>query len=197
MIGEISSLIRFEDKHLVVIDKPAGLLSQGSESGDENLVDFLLRNYFGRHYVGLIHRLDRNTSGLMVVAKRSKAAERLSESLRSGTLIRRYEAWLSGALLSPQHWVHYLWKDEDENHVHVVASSVKGAKRAELHVSPIEAWRLKGGEERTLAGFELATGRSHQIQGSKQLSLAFPSGTRQHQSSPAHIWPSGTTFKLP
>ena len=64
--------ILFEDTHLVVLDKPTGLLAQGDHSSETNLVD-LLRDYFGRHYVGLIHRLDRNTSGLMVVAKRTKS----------------------------------------------------------------------------------------------------------------------------
>lgn len=62
----------FEDQHLLVLSKSAGLLSQGGEVGDApNLVDEL-RGYFGRPYVGLVHRLDRNTSGLMVVAKRTK-----------------------------------------------------------------------------------------------------------------------------
>ena len=65
--------ILFEDQHLLVLSKNPGLLSQGDASAESSLVD-LLRVHFGRHYVGLIHRLDRNTSGLMVVAKRSKSA---------------------------------------------------------------------------------------------------------------------------
>jgi len=66
----------FEDPHLIVLSKHAGLLSQGEATGDINLVD-QLREYFGRHYVGLIHRLDRNTSGIMIIAKRTKSAQRL------------------------------------------------------------------------------------------------------------------------
>ena len=72
--------VLFEDTHLVVLDKPAGLLSQGGDLGgrqggapEPNLVD-LLRVYFGRNYVGLIHRLDRNTSGLMTLMATSRWA---------------------------------------------------------------------------------------------------------------------------
>ena len=75
--------VLFEDQHLIVLSKEPGLLAQGDSSGEVSLVD-LLRTHFGRNYVGLIHRLDRNTSGLMVVAKRSKSADRLSEQLRTG-----------------------------------------------------------------------------------------------------------------
>lgn len=94
----------YEDQHLVVLNKPAGLLSQGESTGDENLVD-LLRVRFGRNYVGLVHRLDRNTSGLMVVAKRSKAANRLTESLQRGKLIRRYLCVVEGKVLPPTGYV--------------------------------------------------------------------------------------------
>jgi 23S rRNA pseudouridine1911/1915/1917 synthase len=79
--------ILFEDQHLVVLSKSPGLLSQGDHSGEASLVD-LLRTHFGRNYVGLVHRLDRNTSGLMVVAKRSKSAERLTDQLQCNSVWR-------------------------------------------------------------------------------------------------------------
>ena len=85
--------ILFEDQHLIVLSKAPGVLSQGDISGEPSLVEHL-REHFGRHYVGLIHRLDRNTSGLMIVAKRSKSAERLSDQLQNGILIRKYRAIL-------------------------------------------------------------------------------------------------------
>jgi 23S rRNA pseudouridine1911/1915/1917 synthase len=154
--------IVFEDKHLVVLDKPAGLLSQGESSGAHNLVDHL-RSYFGRHYVGLVHRLDRNTSGLMVVAKRSKAADRLSAALRDGTLVRQYLAWLHGQILEPAQWRHYLLKDSDENLVKLARPEDPGAKLAELRVVPQEVWRGPANQYRSLVQFELQTGRSHQI----------------------------------
>ena len=99
--------IIYEDTHLVVLSKPAGLLSQGEKTGDINLVDWL-RDYFGRHYVGLVHRLDRNTSGIMVVAKRTKAAQRLTLALQKGELNRIYRAWLIGTLSQPVRWKHFL-----------------------------------------------------------------------------------------
>ena len=156
----------FEDQHLVVLSKPAGLLSQGEIREEPNLVDWL-RAYFGRNYVGLIHRLDRNTSGIMVVAKRTKSAQRLTESLTQGGLHRAYQAWLLGRMApspdgSPFRWSHHLLKDEAKNLVRVVSKGQAGAKSALLSVAPIASGILEG-RELTLAEFVLETGRSHQI----------------------------------
>lgn len=154
---KLAPKILFEDTHLVILDKPAGLLSQGDVSGDDNLVDWL-REYFGRNYVGLVHRLDRNTSGLMVVAKRSKAADRLTQSLQSGKLQRAYLCCVFGALNNPVTWIDYLLKDEENNTVKCVKAQTPNAKLAELSITP-----LKKLSDRTLCRVELATGRSHQI----------------------------------
>jgi 23S rRNA pseudouridine1911/1915/1917 synthase len=165
--GKISAPfeILFEDQHLIVISKSAGLLSQGDASGDPSLVD-LLRVHFGRNYVGLIHRLDRNTSGLMVIAKRSKSADRLSEQLKSGELDRQYHAILWGALDSrtPTHWEHWLLKNESTNEVRVVRPGTPQAKIAGLEVTPLKTIEHPvTGDALTLAHFKLETGRSHQI----------------------------------
>lgn len=153
----------FEDTHLLVLSKPAGLLSQGEITGEPNLVDWC-RTYFGRNYVGLVHRLDRNTSGLMVVAKRSKTAERLTLSLQKGELIRNYEALLSGNLASPAEWIHFLKKNESTNVSAVVKSTVSGAKEARLKVLPRAHYQTRDHSETfTHAEFLLDTGRSHQI----------------------------------
>ncbi len=154
-----------EDPHYLVLHKPAGLLSQGEVTGDANLVDWL-RGYLGRPYVGLVHRLDRNTSGLMVVAKRTKAAQRLTDQLRTGKLTRSYQAWLVGTLTAPARWEHWLLKDAVKNETRVVNGPRSGApggvKNAVLRVQPLRPgnWR---GIALTLAEFELETGRSHQI----------------------------------
>ncbi len=154
--------ILFEDQHLVVLSKPSGLLSQGEHTGDENLVDWL-RARWGRPYVGLVHRLDRNTSGLMVVAKRTKAAQRLTLSLQKGELIRTYQALLCGRLEAPADWRHFLQKDERTNVVRVVRSgSGREVKEARLGVRPLRTGG-RPGAELTLAEFVLDTGRSHQI----------------------------------
>lgn len=153
--------IHFEDTHLIVLSKPSGLLSQGEIQGDENLVDYL-RGYFGRNYVGLVHRLDRNTSGLMVVAKRTKSAQRLTEALQKGELDRWYLAWLIGTLPSPQKWSHCLLKDSKTNLVRVVPRGTPGGKESSLKVIPKKQAIFRGSPI-TLAEFQLETGRSHQI----------------------------------
>jgi 23S rRNA pseudouridine1911/1915/1917 synthase len=162
-----SPLILFEDTHLVVLSKPAGVLSQGEKTGDENLVDWL-RTYFGRHYVGLIHRLDRGTSGAMVVAKRTKSAARLTASLQKGDIGRSYLAWIQGHLPAnkePTKWRHLVLKDEKTNRSRVVRAgspAAREAKEAELRVRCVTHAQLDG-KPITLAEFVLETGRSHQI----------------------------------
>lgn len=153
--------ILFEDVHLIVIDKPAGLLSQGEHTGDFNLVDWL-RNYWGRPYVGLVHRLDRNTSGVLVVGKRTKAAQRLTEALIKGELRRNYLAWLCGKLPLEARWSHFLLKDEVKNIVRAVKAGTSGAKSAALQVKP-KGNAHRGDLQLTLVEFTLETGRSHQI----------------------------------
>jgi 23S rRNA pseudouridine1911/1915/1917 synthase len=154
--------IIFEDTHLIVVAKPAGLLSQGEITGEENLVDWC-RTHFGRNYVGLVHRLDRFTSGLMVVAKRSKSAERLTKALQDGDLVRVYRAILEGELKEKATWRHHLKKDEKTNTSTAVRAGVSGAKEAVLFVDPISVIKHPGGMVLTLAEFKLETGRSHQI----------------------------------
>lgn len=167
MAANLQPRILFEDTHLLVISKPAGLLSQGEKSGEANLVDWC-REYFGRNYVGLVHRLDRFTSGLMVVAKRSKSAERLTDALQKGELVRIYHAILEGELRAPAEWKHWLKKDPATNTSTVVRPGVSGAKEASLSVRPLGSRRTSAiGTEPartlTLAEFRLETGRSHQI----------------------------------
>lgn len=153
--------ILFEDTHLIILSKPAGLLSQGEKKGDPNLVDWL-REYLGRNYVGLIHRLDRNTSGLMVVAKRTKSAQRLTEALQAGKIFRAYLAWVHGELKKETRWKHRLWKDQKQNIVRVVSQSHPQGKDAVLLAKPVQH-SLWNGKPVTLVEFELETGRSHQI----------------------------------
>jgi len=150
--------IIFEDPHLIVLSKPPGLLSQGEHTGDQNLVDWL-RNYLGRPYVGLIHRLDRNTSGIMIVAKRSKSATRLTQALQEGKIDRTYLAWVVGSLAHPVRWEHRLEKDSKTNRVRVVRS---GGKPSALLATPVQPGRWLQ-KSLTLVEFKLETGRSHQI----------------------------------
>jgi 23S rRNA pseudouridine1911/1915/1917 synthase len=153
--------ILFEDNHLIVVCKPAGMLSQGEHTGDENLVDWA-RAHVGRNYVGLVQRLDRNTSGVMVIAKRTKSAQRLTEALLSGELQRTYLAWVKGRLEREMRWQHHLLKDESKNLVRVVPETNPQGKLAVLFAKPLRqgAWK---NIPLTLVEFVLETGRSHQI----------------------------------
>lgn len=153
--------ILFEDAHLAVLVKPAGLLSQGDEGREPSLVDWL-RRHFGRNYVGLVHRLDRNTSGVMVIAKRSKAAQRLTDSLQGGKLERSYLAWCHGRLGEPARWEHRLLKDPEKNRVRVLTAASRAGQTASLTAAPVAYGRWKGAPL-TLIEFHLETGRSHQI----------------------------------
>ncbi|MBI4924469.1 MAG: RluA family pseudouridine synthase [Bdellovibrio sp.] len=153
--------IIFEDANIIVLSKPAGLLSQGAHKNEENLVD-LLRHYLGRQYVGLIHRLDRNVSGIMLIAKRTKAANRLSKSLQAGKIKRTYLGFIFGKLESEKIWRHLLLKDTVNNQVRVVSTKQQLTKEASLKVTPLNIYFLKN-QWITKVLFELETGRSHQI----------------------------------
>ena len=150
--------VLFEDTHLVVVNKPAGILSQADSSGEYCLVDWA-RDHFGRHYVGLVHRLDRNTSGLMVLAKRTKSARRLTESLQKRLLKREYV----GIVMNPPvqqkgHWSHLLEKDPKTNETRV---SPRG-RPAQLNYRLLKKSVISGAPV-GLMEFQLETGRSHQI----------------------------------
>lgn len=164
--------ILYEDNHLLVVDKPAGLLSQSAEAGDENLV-VLAQRYLkerygkpGNVYVGLVHRLDRMTSGAMVLAKTSKAAERLSRSLREGRFDKRYLAIVSGEVAGHEVLVDALLSDEQGSRV-VEKSRHPEAKRAELSYSRLAVSSTPlapvGPLVASLVEVELGTGRKHQI----------------------------------
>jgi 23S rRNA pseudouridine1911/1915/1917 synthase len=163
----------FEDMNVLVVSKPAGFLSQGGSregtpggTDEPNLVSWA-QGYLGRPYVGLVHRLDRNTSGLMVLGKRTKAADRLTQALQKGSLERVYLAWLVGELGTAAKWTHWLVKDEKTNTSRVLPPRGAGkphpdAKEAALKVTPVGRGLLKN-TPLTLAEFRLETGRSHQI----------------------------------
>ena len=92
LIGTLMLDVLLEDNHCLAINKPAGLLSQGDETGEPSVVD-LARDYLrtkyakpGNVFVGLVHRLDRPTSGVILLARTSKGADRLSAQFREGTV---------------------------------------------------------------------------------------------------------------
>lgn len=154
----------FEDNHILVIVKPFNVASQADESGDKDMLT-MVKEYLvekcekkGNAYAGLLHRLDRPTGGVMVFAKTSKAAARLSETIRNGDFEKKYFAVVIGAPKEKQgRLTHYLLKDEASNNVAVVPISTEGAKRAELDYKV-----LKTADGLSLVNIDLLTGRSHQ-----------------------------------
>ena len=157
--------ILFEDNHILVVLKEQNLASCPDESGDENLLD-LLKDYLkrtyekpGNVYLGLVHRLDRPTGGVMVFAKTSKAAGRLAEQMKTGDFEKRYLTVLNGAP-SPESGklVNYLKKNTINNMVYLSTEGTDGAKYAALDYRVLEK---RGGL--ALTEVKLHTGRSHQI----------------------------------
>ena len=157
--------ILYEDNHLLVVLKEQNLASCPDESGDQNLLDLLkeyIRRTYGKQgnvYVGLVHRLDRPTGGVMVFAKTSKAAGRLSEQMKSGDFEKRYLAVLNGAP-NPESGklVNWLKKNAVNNMVYLSTEGTDGAKYAALDYRVLEK---KG--SLALTEIKLHTGRSHQI----------------------------------
>ena len=158
-------IILYEDNHIIVVLKPQMVPCCPDESGDSNLFE-CVKEYIrvtyskpGIVFLGLVHRLDRPTGGVMVFAKTSKAAARLSEKMKNGGFEKKYYAVLCGvpskkkALLE-----NYLRKNSVNNMVYVCTQTEEGAKFASLE------YEIK--EERaglSLADITLHTGRTHQI----------------------------------
>jgi 23S rRNA pseudouridine1911/1915/1917 synthase len=162
--------ILYEDTHLLVLSKPSGLLSQGNDHNEWNLVDWA-RSYLKRNYVGLIHRLDRETSGIILIAKRSKAANRISEQLVLGHLKRQYQGWVIGKMNQPHFWTHQILKQKNFSKIitpsdpHLKTSqkdSLDNSKEASLEAFPLKHIKFQN-HILTLVSFILHTGRNHQI----------------------------------
>ena len=115
--------VLYEDNHVIVCYKPAGVLSQADNTGDMDMLslvkDYLKKRYNkeGNVFVGLVHRLDRMTSGVMVFAKTSKGAMRLSNDIASGNFFKEYLAVCEGNIenFDETTLVDYLEKDEKNN----------------------------------------------------------------------------------
>lgn len=160
--------ILYEDNHIIVCVKPSGVLSQAN---GKNLPDMLtiLKDYIkekyskpGNVFVGLIHRLDLNVGGVMVFAKTSKAASRLSESIRNHQLKKKYFAVIEGYLPKDSEgtFKDYLAKDQDQR-IGYVSDETFG-KESTLHYKVISNITKKN-QVLSLVEVELISGRFHQI----------------------------------
>ena len=157
--------ILHEDNSVLVVVKPQNIPSQADSSGDLDLLT-LLKQYIkdkygkpGNVYLGLVHRLDRPTGGVMVFAKNSKSAERLSKQIVEGQMSKNYLTTVLGAPKEKKGvLVNYLKKNALTNTVYVATVGDHNAKRAELSYELLETQR-----DVSLVKVQLGTGRSHQI----------------------------------
>ncbi len=162
---DITQNILYEDNHIIVILKEQNLACCPDESKDENLLDLVKEyvrvkyNKAGNVYIGLVHRLDRPTGGVMVFARTSKAAGRLSEQMKTGDFEKKYLAVLNGALDPAEGKMeNWLKKNAVNNMVYLCPQGTDGAKFASLDYRTLAVLG-----KYSLAEIRLHTGRSHQI----------------------------------
>ncbi len=155
----------YEDNHIIVVNKPQNIPTQADITGDTCMVELVAKylkekyNKPGNVYVGLVHRLDRPTGGIMIFAKTSKAAARLSESIKTKDFEKKYLAVVNGKLKEKSGTLkNHLKKNARTNMVSVVPELTTGAKYAELYYKVLEEK-----EKVSLVEVGLVTGRSHQI----------------------------------
>ena len=169
MDGKVTTLpsgveVLYEDNHIIVAIKPAGVLSQSDGSNSPDMLT-ILKAYIkekydkpGEVYLGLVHRLDRPVSGVMVFARTSKAASRKSEQIRSRKVEKLYRCVVDGVLEDSGRLENYICKDQDSNTVTVSDTEKQGYKLSYLDYKAVA---VKDGL--TLVEVKLGTGRSHQI----------------------------------
>lgn len=155
----------YEDNHVIVVVKPCNIPSQSDSSNDKDMLtlvkEYIIDKYNkeGDAYIGLVHRLDRPTGGVMVFARTSKAAARLSEQIKNHEFEKQYLCVSCGIPKERNaHLKHYLKKNQAKNLVQIVPQATDGAKLAELDYSFIQ--EVNGF---SLFKINLQTGRSHQI----------------------------------
>ena len=158
--GNLMINIIYEDNHLLVVEKPINIPVQEDDSHDLDFLTMLKQdlkkryNTPGNVYLGLVHRLDRPVGGIMVFAKTSKAASRLSEQVRTHNLKKGYYAVVCGKIDVRGHFEDYLLKDKKKN---IVAVNENGKKA----ILDYECVGYK--DNMSLVKIDLKTGRSHQI----------------------------------
>lgn len=161
--------ILYEDRDIIVVRKPAGMESQSAASFAPDMVSEIKRHIHnlypkdGEPYVGVIHRLDKPVSGVMVYAKTQKAAAALSKQVQEHKMKKKYKAVVCGKPVdNVENFVDYLLKDRKTNMSKIVDKGIKGAKYAKLRFRSLETI-VEEDRYLTLVEIELLTGRHHQI----------------------------------
>ena len=161
----IEQQILYEDNHLLIINKNVGQLVQGDKTGDESLLD-TIKNYIkirdhkaGNVFLGLVHRIDRPTSGLVIYAKTSKALSRLTQMVKNREIKKTYWAVVPKEIVpQSQRLVHYLKKNEKNNKAIIFTKPTDGAKESILTYQIIKML-----DNYQLLELDFETWRNHQI----------------------------------
>lgn len=157
--------IVYEDNHLIIVNKSCSELVQGDKTGDVSLIDKLKAyikvkyNKPGDVFLGLVHRLDRPTSGLVIFARTSKGLTRMNQMFKDKKVIKKYWAVVDQPPpKEEERLTHYLKKNEKQNKSYVVKDNTKGSKEASLTYKLINS-----SDKYHLLEIQLHTGRHHQI----------------------------------
>ncbi len=184
--------VLYEDNHLLAVNKPALLPTMGVSEDRNSLLavtkDYIRKRYNkpGNVYLGIVSRLDAPVTGVVLIARTSKAAGRLSEQFRERQVEKTYWALVDGRpAVETEKLTDYMRKDERHRRMHIAAKNTPDAQLAELSYRMLRAPRLKSGSESSLLEVSPLTGRKHQIR--VQLSHAgFPIvGDRKYGSNRA------------
>ena len=157
--------VLFEDNHIIIVNKRAGDISQGDKTGDKPLSD-VVKEYIkekynkpGEVFLGVVHRLDRPTSGIIIFARTSKALERLNKMLREKTIHKTYWAVVKNQPKKEKDsLINFLKKNPKNNKSTAYNKEIDGSKKAVLHYKTIKKL-----DNYSLLEIDLETGRHHQI----------------------------------
>ena len=192
--------ILYEDKYMLVCEKPADVLSEPSENGGKDILSLLKEEKGGEYF--LVHRLDRNTGGAMLVAKSGEAAGKLSALIQQRDFKKEYLAVVKGEPETPEGvFEDLLFKDSQKNKSFVVKKLRKGVKEAKLEYMTLGTKTLENGEKASLVRVLLHTGRTHQIRvqfASRKMPLLGDGkyGSRDNKCETA-LWCERLTFVNP
>jgi 23S rRNA pseudouridine1911/1915/1917 synthase len=167
--------VLYEDNHIIIVNKRSGDITQGDKTGDKPLSDVVKEyvkdkyNKAGSVFLGVVHRLDRPTSGVIIFARTSKALERLNKMLRDKTISKTYWAVVKEhPKKEKDSLISFLKKNPKNNKSSVYAKEIEGSKKAILHYQV-----LKKLDNYSLLQIDLETGRHHQIR-AQLSSIGFP-----------------------
>ena len=196
--------VLYEDNHVLVVNKPSGVLVQADQTGDIPLIDhakaYVKKKYQnpGAVFLGLVHRLDRPTSGILVLARTSKALSRLNKQFAERVPKKIYWALISGTPKKENQLTHYLVRNSKQNKSYAYLKQVNHSKKAMLSYK-----HLKALDRYHLLEIELQTGRHHQIRAQLHAENLFIKGDvkygapRPNHNGGIHLHARMLTFRHP